>query len=160
MLIRWNNPAFSVDLMDEVRRRMDRMFDDIDPFRGSDTQSVFEPFQGNFFLGGRPTWPKMTLNDTGSAFVLTAYVPGLTEQDVQVSIHQDVLTVSGERKGDRPEGYTVHRQERPALKFSRSFALPHRVDADQVAAELKNGVLTVTLNKAAEAKPRQITVRG
>lgn len=160
MLIRWNNVGYPVDVVSEVRRRMDRMFDDFDPFRGLEQQSVFEPFQGNFFSGGRPTWPKMSLTDEGAAYVLKAQVPGLTEQDVQVAIHQDVLTISGERKGDKLEGYTVHRQERPALKFSRSFTLPHRVDADKTTAELKNGVLTVTLVKAAEAQPRQITVRG
>jgi HSP20 family protein len=71
-----------------------------------------------------------------------------------------VLTLSGARKTAVPEGHSAHRQERPSFEFSRSYALPAKVDADKTHATLKNGVLTITLEKAPEVKPRQITVRA
>ena len=65
----------------------------------------------------------------------------------------------GERKPDAPQGAFVHRQERAPVKFSRSFALPCKVDPEKSGATLKNGVLTITLAKASEAQPRQIAVK-
>jgi hypothetical protein len=59
-----------------------------------------------------------------------------------------------------PEGYSAHRQERPAVRFSRSFALPCRVNPEKATAAVKNGILTVTLEKAADAMPRQIAVKA
>ena len=82
----------------------------------------------------------------------------MTEKELQISLNQDVLTLSGERKPDAVEGYTVHRKERPSVRFSRSFSLPCKVDPEKTSAVLKNGVLTLALNKAAEAQPRQIAV--
>jgi HSP20 family protein len=98
--------------------------------------------------------------DTGAELVLTADVPGLSEKDVQVSIEQDVLTISGERKLNAPEGYAAHRQERGAFKFTRSFNLPVRVNNEKAGATVKQGVLTVTLPKSPEAQPRRIEIRG
>jgi HSP20 family protein len=92
--------------------------------------------------------------------VLEADLPGLGEKDVQLTIHQDVLTLSGERKQDVPQGWFVHRQERAPLKFSQSFTLPVKVDPEKSSATMKNGVLTITLAKAAEAQPRAITVKA
>ena len=83
----------------------------------------------------------------------------MTEKDIQLSIHQDVLTLSGERKQEVPQGYFVHRQERAPLKFARSFTLPCKVDPEKSTATLKDGVLTITLPKAPEAQPRQISVK-
>ena len=95
-----------------------------------------------------------------SAITLTAEVPGLSEKDVSVGLNQDVLTLSGERKTDAPKGYSIHRQERPAASFSRSFALPCRVNPDSATASVQNGILNITIEKAAEAKPRQISVKA
>ena len=69
-----------------------------------------------------------------------------------------MLTISGERKVEAPEGYSVHRQERGSVKFSRSFTFPCRIDTEKASATVKDGVLTIKLAKAAEAKPRKITV--
>ena len=102
----------------------------------------------------------MNLHDAGAALVVQADVPGLAEKDLQISLNQDVLTISGERKVQAPEGYAVDRQERASVKFSRSFTLPTRVDGEKSTAEVKNGVLTVTLAKTPEAQPRQISVRA
>ena len=77
-----------------------------------------------------------------------AYRPGWTR------------SMRGERKVEVPHGYSEHRRERSAVSFAKSFQLPARVDADKVTAILKHGVLTLTLPKAAEAQPRQISVNA
>jgi len=135
--------------MDQLRRRMDRLFEDFDggPRRGRDAERMWS---GRF--------PRLAFADKGESLVLEADLPGLSEKDVQLSIHQEVLTVSGERRPDAPQGAYVHRQERRPVKFSRSFALPVKVDPEKSTATLKNGVLTLTLAKAATAQPRQIAV--
>jgi HSP20 family protein len=137
----------AVRLMDQLRRRMDRVFDDFDDGRGAG----YEP-------GGDA--PRTNLYDAGSSLVLTAELPGLTASDLSVTLNQDVLTLSGERKSDAPEGYASYRQERAPYKFSRSYALPAKVDPEKVSAKLVSGVLTLVLEKAPEVKPRQITVRA
>jgi HSP20 family protein len=135
-------------VMDRLRRRMDRMLDDFD----QSAESVgLRLSAGNF--------PRTNIHDTGSAFVLTADLPGLTQADVKLTLTQDVLTLSGERKVDAPEGYSVHRRERLPLRFSRSYSLPARIDPERAAATMKDGVLTITLEKAAEVRPLQISVR-
>jgi HSP20 family protein len=82
-------------------------------------------------------------------------------EDIEMTTKENNLILKGERK-IAPEGEKVsyHRRERDAGKFRRIISLPTRVDAEKVTAVCKNGVLTVTLPKAAEAKPRQITVKA
>ena len=135
----------TISLMDQLRRRMDRVFEDFDRSDGT------EPTATRF--------PRTNFYDNGTAFALTLDVPGLKENDLKLTLTNDVLTVSGSRKADAPEGYSVHRQERSAYQFSRSYALPTKVDPEKVSASLKDGVLTITLEKAPEVKPRQISVR-
>jgi HSP20 family protein len=135
---------------DELRRQLGQLFDEVDN-GGWTNPSLF---------GGTQVWPRVNVVDTGAAFVLTADVPGLSEKDVNVSIEQDVLTISGERKLTAPEGYAVHRQERGGFKFTRSFNLPVRVNNESADAAVKEGVLTVTLPKAPESQPKRIEIRG
>jgi HSP20 family protein len=104
--------------------------------------------------------PRVHLYDVGNSLVVKADLPGMTEKDVTISLNQDVLTLGGERKADVPEGFAVHRQERAPIRFSRTFTLPTKVDAERAAAVLKNGVLTLTLPKVPEAQPRRITVQA
>ena len=144
MLTRWGDFDRSFAVMDEFRRRMDRLFDDM---AGGETATT-------------ASWPRLSVFDEGANLTLVAEVPGVRESDVRLSVHKEVLTLEGERRADAPEGYTVHRQERPALRFSRALALPTQVDVERATATLKNGFLTVTLPKAPEARPRQIAVRG
>ncbi len=134
-------------LMNQLRHQMDRVFDDF----GS------EPAEPEQATG---SFPRTNLFDTGGAFVLEADVPGLTESDFNIDLTEDVLSVRGSRKAAVPEGYSVHRRERAGFEFSRSFALPAKVDAEKTHATLKNGVLTITLEKAPEVKPRQIAIRA
>jgi HSP20 family protein len=139
--------------MDELRRRMDRLFDEHNAPPRAQLRGEFDG-PSRDFVG-----PRIHLFDTGNALVIKADLPGLTEKDLQISLNQEVLTVSGARRSDAPEGYTVHRRERPSARFSRSFTLPSKVDPERTTAVLNNGVLTLTLNKAAEAQPRQIAVK-
>lgn len=152
MLTRWNNWDDFDDMfaaMSQLRTTMDRMFDDAFGGRGAT-----RPLS---LAGG---WPRANLIDGGASLVLTAEVPGLTEKDLQLSLDQQVLTISGQRDVAAPEGYTTHRQERAGVRFSRSFALPCRVNPERTSATVKDGMLTVTLEKAADAMPKQITVKA
>jgi HSP20 family protein len=151
MLTRFDDFNHPFAAMDVLRRRMDRLFDEIQPAREAGRD-------GERLWSGR--FPRLSFADTGAGLVLEADLPGLGEKDVQISIHQDVLTLRGERKEDSPSGSYVHRQERRPVRFSRSFALPCKVDPEKSTASLKNGVLTITLAKATEAQPRQIAVKA
>ncbi len=145
MLTYWMDVNDPFRAFDAVRRRMDQVFRDYD-------QSAAPR--------ARVTYPRASLRDTKEGFVLTAEVPGLAENDIQISATMESLTIAGERKGKAPEGYAVHRQERGALRFARSFALPAKIDVDKVSASVKNGVLTVTMPKHPESQPRAITVKA
>ena len=150
MLTRWNpnwnefDEMFSA--MNNLKAYMDRTFEDALVGRTAADRGV----------GG--VWPRANVIDAGSTMLVTAEVPGLSEKEIHLTLNQDVLTVSGQRKVEAPAGYSAHRQERAAVSFSRSFALPCRVNPEGTSASVKNGILTVTLEKAAEAMPRQITV--
>jgi HSP20 family protein len=138
--------------IDQLRRHMERLFEDFEPAEVPARGDAERMWTGRF--------PRLSFTEHESSFVLETDLPGLGEKDVQLTIHQDVLTLSGERKPDAPQGWFVHRQERRPVKFSRSFALPCKVDPERSTATLKNGVLTVTLVKMAEAKPRAIAVQA
>ncbi len=102
--------------------------------------------------------PEVRTKNTEGGYELAADLPGLTQADVRLEVHRGVLTLSGERKNTSPEGYRPLRKERRGYQFSRSFTLPEDADVERVEATMKNGVLTVTVGKRAEVKPRQIPV--
>jgi HSP20 family protein len=154
MLNRFSDFDRTLAVMDELRRRMDWLFDEQDAPARAQLRGEFDHAPRHAYTGG----PRVHLFDTGKAFVVKADLPGLTEKDVQISLNQDVLTVSGERKNDAPGGYTVHRRERTGNRLSRTFTLPSKVDPEKTTAVLKDGVLTLTLNKAPEAQPKRIAV--
>jgi HSP20 family protein len=142
----WNDFERTFAAMDELRRKVQEALDSSAQWNGE--------------AGAFSRAPAMNLWDAGGQLVLKADVPGVAEDDINVQLTQDVLTVSGQRRLSNPEGYSVHRQERTPLQFSRSFTLPCQVNGDAIAASLKDGVLTVTLPKAPESRPRQITVKA
>jgi len=103
--------------------------------------------------------PKVDVAELEDRYEVQAEVPGLTKEDVTVTLKDGVLTIEGEKKqsGETSEnGY--RRSERVYGKFSRSFNLGDRVSADKISAAYKDGVLTVTLPKAEEVKPKAIEV--
>ena len=111
------------------------------------------------FAPGPSGWaPSVDLHETADRYVLTAEVPGLERQDVEIHVHDGLLTLSGSRK-ERPvacEQY--HRIERGHGSFSRTFQLPLPIAVDDITADLKDGVLVVTVPKATDGAPRRITV--
>jgi HSP20 family protein len=110
----------------------------------------------------RATWrPATDLNETDDEFVMRMDLPGFDHDDIELTVEKNILTVSGRRTSEEVQEETdVHLRERSSERFSRSFALPRSVEAGDVEARFANGVLTVHLPKAAEAKPRKIEVKG
>jgi HSP20 family protein len=110
--------------------------------------------------GGRPWAPPVDILETENELVLKADVPGVDLKDIDIQVENGTLTLKGERKFEKREGAQegYHRIERSYGSFVRCFSLPETVDAEKVAAEYKNGVLTVTLQKKELAKPRSIKV--
>ena len=110
---------------------------------------------GQLFTGWSPA---LDLYETGDHFVAVVELPGMRKEDIDISLHDRTLTISGERKRDINNGETAQRTERYVGTFRRSISLPTRVDASKVSATYQDGILKVTLPKAEEAKPKQIQV--
>ena len=114
--------------------------------------------QAQLFTGWTPALDLYQNNDNVVAVV---ELPGMRKEDIEISLQDGMLTIGGERKsetGDNGNGENAARTERFTGKFRRSITLPTRVDANKVNATYKDGILTVTLPKAEEAKPKQIQV--
>ena len=107
-----------------------------------------------------PGWtPAFDVYEEKDNFVVKAELPGMKKEDINVSLHDGELLISGERKSEtKSDGTEVYRSERFFGRFQRTVSLPATVDPTKVKAEYKDGVLTVTLPKSEEAKPRQIEV--
>jgi HSP20 family protein len=112
---------------------------------------------GTQFLEG---WvPAVDLYEDKDNLVVRAEVPGMKKEDIEISLHDGYLTLSGERKQEQKyESAEAYRSERFLGRFQRTINLPCQVDADKIKATYTDGVLTVTLPKAEEAKPKQIQV--
>jgi HSP20 family protein len=111
---------------------------------------------GQLFTGWSPALDLYQSNDNVTAVV---ELPGMRKEDIEISLHDGTLTISGERKRENSSnGDKAERTERYVGTFRRSIALPTRVDAGKVSATYRDGILTVTLPKAEEAKPKQIQV--
>ena len=133
--------------MDLLQNKMDRIFGDFG--------RSFDNVPGLTF---RSSGPRTNLYENGDTFEIRAEVPGIAKDDLNVNIQGNYLEISGSRTDDTPDGYKVHRTERGTSTFSRSFTLPDDVDADKVEAQLKDGILYLTLPKSEVAKPKQITI--
>ena len=103
--------------------------------------------------------PALDVHEDKEGYTIRAELPGMKREDIEVSIQDGALVISGERHQEKiNEGTEVHRQERYYGRFSRVLTLSTAVSSDQVKATYKDGILTVALPKAEEAKPKQITV--
>jgi HSP20 family protein len=127
-----------------------------------DLNNLFElPFwadserQGQLLSGWSPA---LDLYQSHDNVVAVVELPGMRKEDIEISLHDGTLTISGERKLQSDNGEEAERSERYIGKFRRSIAIPARVEANKVAATYRDGILTVTLPKAEEAKPKQIKV--
>jgi len=149
-----------------LRQEIDRLMDDFDghnwmaPFR----RGAFSPEaswrRGNYFGSSIPA---VDVVDKGNAFEIIAELPGLDEKNIEVSFANGLLTIKGEKQAEKEEkakDYYLH--ERHFGAFERSFRTPDGVDTTRIEAVFKNGVLTVTLPKTAEAKQaaKKITVKA
>jgi HSP20 family protein len=103
--------------------------------------------------------PSLDVAETESEVQVTAELPGLSEKDIDVTLVDDTLTIKGEKKEEeKEEGKHFHRVERRYGSFERCLRLPSPVDTKAVSAKFENGVLTITLPKAEEAKPKKIEI--
>jgi len=104
-------------------------------------------------------FPAVDVYEDKDNLLVKAELPGLKKEDIEISLHDGFLTLSGERKGEeKHQEADVYRSERWAGRFHRSIKLPCRVETDKITATYNEGVLTVNLPKAEEAKPKQIPV--
>ena len=128
----------------------------------NELNSFFElPFWSGFPRGEQlfTGWsPALDLYQSTDNIVAVVELPGMRKQDVEISLHDGTLTISGERKHESTNGDKAERTERYIGSFRRSIALPTRVDANKISATYRDGILTVTLPKAEEVKPKQIQV--
>ncbi|HEY4285437.1 MAG TPA: Hsp20/alpha crystallin family protein [Chthoniobacterales bacterium] len=149
-LIRYQGPDIAwpaLGRLSNLRDELDSLFDV--PFLANLAN------QTQLFSGWTPA---LDLYQSKDNIVAVVELPGMRKEDIEISLHEDVLTISGERKQQTAEDEKAERSERYVGKFRRSISLPSRVDASKVNATYKDGILTVTLPKAEEAKPRQIQV--
>ncbi len=140
-----------------VRRDQDRSVRD--PFSFARELLSWDPFQ----YGGRAAQtftPSFEVKEAGDKLVVRADLPGIVEKDLDISVHNGVLSISGSRTAEeRKEGESFYVYERQYGSFSRSFALPESADPEKVDARLERGVLTVEIGKKVEAKPRKIELK-
>ena len=143
-LIRWEPVRELSSIQNEMNRLFNTFFDTPTPSNGASVRRWIPP---------------MDLVETPEEFVLRADLPGLSEDDVNIELEDNVLTISGERKAEheeRKEGY--YRVERAHGSFQRSLTLPEGVDADAVRASFDKGVLEVRVPKPEARKPRKVAI--
>ena len=104
--------------------------------------------------------PLVDISEDEKEYVIKAEIPEMKKEDIKLNVHDDVLTITGERKYEKEEkNKKYHRVERAFGSFMRSFALPEDADGSKIAAEYKDGILKVRLPKSERAKPKAIEVK-
>lgn len=144
-LIRWE-PARELQT---IQQEMNRLFGTFFDSEAGPTAAI----------SARRWIPAMDLFEEGDRYVLRADLPGVADEDVQVELEDNILTVSGKRASEREEnreGY--HRVERGSGEFSRSLTLPEGVDPDKIEAHIDKGVLEVRIPKPEQSKPRRVSI--
>ncbi len=104
--------------------------------------------------------PRVDIRETKDHFAVVADMPGVDEKSVEATVQNRVLTIEGWSRPDRPDGHEVLGQEFGCGRYRRDFTLPDSVDTGTIQAQVKNGVLTVTIPKKEEVKARRIQVTG
>lgn len=150
-IMRWQRPELSpwtgFGRLTSLRDEIDRLFE----------APLSELARTSNLLSG---WtPALDVYEDGDNLIVKAELPGMKREEIDVSLHDGVLSISGERKTqENYEQAEVHRSERFVGRFQRSVSLPVTVAADKVKAQYKDGILTITLPKTEEAKPKHIDV--
>ncbi len=125
-----------------------------------DMDRLFETFFGQHPEDREGFWaPILDIEESNGNIVVKAEIPGMEKDEIKVSVRNNMLSISGERKQEiETKDKTFHRIERSYGKFSRTITLPSEVDADKIKAAYKDGVLNITLPKPESMKPKQIEV--
>ena len=150
-LTRWQRPELSVwpgfGRLTDLRDEIDRLFE----------APLTQLARGSHLLSG---WsPALDIYEDKDNLFVKVELPGMKREDIDVSLHEGTLSISGERKGESKfEDAEVYRAERFVGRFQRTVTLPTPVAADKVKAQYKDGILAITLPKTEEAKPKQIDV--
>ncbi len=143
-MFRRQNPSIWQE-MDRLQREMNRM--------------LRSPLDVR--LHTAPSFPAMNIWANEDGQVITAEIPGVEPEDLDISVTGEILTLSGSRKQEKVgDEIRYHRQERGYGRFKRSIQLPYPVQNDKIEASFKNGVLKITLPRALQDKPRKITVKS
>ncbi len=152
MLTRW-------EPFGSLRRRSD-FFGDLTTIQ-QEMNRLFDEFFGERRAGlSEGQWiPVIDVSEIDSQLLVRAELPGMTQDDIEVNLEDNVLTIKGEKKQEvRQEKEHFHCVERTFGGFSRSFTLPAGVKADEIKASFEDGILTVVLPKSEEAKPKKIAI--
>ncbi len=146
-MARYENPLLS------QMRRLEQELDDL--FGSSSTLT------GTRDIRSLPagTFPAVNVGATPQEITVYLFAPGLDAKKLEISLHQGLLSIGGEREIRTEKGATYYRQERFGGAFRRSVSLPDDVDPDRVSAQYANGVLRIAIGRKASAKPRQIEVQ-
>jgi len=147
-----------------VFEEMDRLRRELDDFLGGGVGLRWDlPFSKISFLPGRAarSYPLVNVEEADDRFTVEALAPGLDPSTLQLSFHDNTLTVSGEKETvtEESESDRIHRLERSGGRFLRTVRLTREIDRDRIEAEYKDGILRVSLPKAEAARPRSIDVR-
>ncbi len=139
----WSPFRDLVNMQREIGRVFDNLFSDAD---------------GNPVVSD---WaPRVDIMEHEDSYVIKAEMPGVNKNDVKITLHDNVLSIRGEKKQEREEkDANYHRVERSYGTFERQFALPTGVKSDKIDASYRDGILTIMLPKAEEAKPKEIEVK-
>jgi len=143
-IVRWTPFRSMLDIQDE----MNRLFDSFRN-RGTDESG-----------SGQLTWgPSVDIAENDDEILVHAEIPGMKKEDIKIIIQDNVLTLKGEKKQETEDKKkNFHRIERTFGAFERSFSLPSAVQVDKIKAGYKDGILSIVLPKAEEAKPKQIDI--
>ncbi len=141
-----------------VHYNPNRMLNDF----GKDFDSVIDSFFGVPSVRSSNRWafvPRVDIVEDNDHLKIIAEIPGMEKEDVKVTVEDGILTISGERKAaEKKEEANYIRCELCSGSFSRSFTMPENIDSEKIAADYKNGLLTVSMQKLEKAKPKEIKV--
>lgn len=125
-------------------------------------QNAVEDARRSDFFGGATTqrgaYPPINLFREEDNTIMTVEIPGMKKEEIKLEVKDNLLRISGERKVEFPEKVSAHRRERRDFSFDRTIRLPAKVDAAQITAEYKNGILKVVLPRPASDKPKSIEI--
>lgn len=142
-------PADVYDPFRELRQLQNEINDLFDFDRHPGTEGLFDR---NFL-------PALDVVENSDGFTVSCELPGLDQKEIDINLASNVLTIRGEKKTDKTDkGARVFRREIRGGSFQRTLSLPESVDSEKVTAELKDGILSITLPKREDAKPKQISV--